>query len=448
MKETSTGRQRREDYYRLKAGYLRFKGALFDRSTGLFAFPFYFDRIRSLLQGRETVGLVYLEVSGLELVERRCGWQDSDRVRVRITEELLALRETDLGGEALIACSAVHGNGFLIFLHRTPDGETVCRSALETLSRNIGEQIANRLAAAPAADWTGLIRLESGFSLLRDLPLARFERQVYYAVEQARGPRVDFEDQEQVQRVADLRRILDNGQVETHFQPIVRLETGSIVGYEALSRGPRNSFFETPATLFCYSEQIGASNQLDGVCRARALAEARGLKPGLKLFLNSLPAAIQERFLLGEGLRRSIRESQLSSDSIVLEITERTAITDFGQFGRGVAQLREQGFQVAIDDVGTGYSTLQAISEVRPEFLKVDMSLIRNIDRNLIKRGLVSSLVEMGEKIRACVIAEGIEDEGEKQALMECGVRYGQGYYFAHPAPFFPTVVRSLPRDS
>ena len=143
-----------------------------------------------------------------------------------------------------------------------------------------------------------------------------------------------------------------------------------------------------------------------------------------------------------------MRKSRLSYDSIVFEITERTAIKDFRAFGRGVDLLRKEGYQVAIDDVGTGYSTLQAISEVQPEFLKIDMSLIRNIDQSLIKRGLVSSLVEMGEKIRACVIAEGIERREEMQALLECGVQYGQGYYFARPAPPFPTVSRSHLRDS
>lgn len=440
--------QRVEDFYRLKAGYLRFKGALFDRSTGLFAFPFYFDRIRALIQDGEAVGLVYLEVSGLDLVEGRCGWQESDRIRVRVAEALLELRETLLGGDALLACSGVHGNGFLVFLHRTPEEGPITPGRMESLARDFREAVRGRLGNDPAPAWSGLVDLESGWSLLRDLPLARFERQVYYAVEQARGTRVGSAGQEQLRRIADLRCILESGNLQTHFQPIVQLRTGRIVGYEALTRGPRDSFFETPSTLFCYSEQIGASTELDGMCRERALVEARGLRPDLKLFLNSLPATIQGLSLRGEGLRRAIRDSSLTSGNIVLEITERNAITDFRDFGREVQQLRREGFQVAIDDVGTGYSTLQAISEVRPEFLKVDMSLIRNIDQNLIKRGLVSSLVEMGEKIRACVIAEGIESREETQALMECGVRYGQGFYFAHPAPLFPTVARTPTRDS
>ena len=136
------------------------------------------------------------------------------------------------------------------------------------------------------------------------------------------------------------------------------------------------------------------------------------------------------------------------ADAHCLEITERTAIDDFPGFRREVDRLRDRGFQVAIDDIGTGYSSLQAVSEVHPDFLKVDMSLIRHIDRSLIKKGLVSALVEMGRKIGSRVIAEGIEREEELQALMECGVQYGQGFYFGEPAPAFVRIARPPGRDA
>jgi len=100
--------------------------------------------------------------------------------------------------------------------------------------------------------------------------------------------------------------------------------------------------------------------------------------------------------------------------------------------------LRRQGFLVAIDDVGTGYSSLQTITEIHPDFIKVDLSLVKNIHRSLLKQELVHSLLQAGSRIGAQVIAEGIETEEERRTLRQCGVRYGQGYFFARPAPPFP----------
>ena len=104
--------------------------------------------------------------------------------------------------------------------------------------------------------------------------------------------------------------------------------------------------------------------------------------------------------------------------------------------------MHDRGFLVAIDDIGTGYSSLQAIMEVQPDFLKIDMSLVKNIHQSLIKQDLVHSLLQVASRTRMRVIAEGIETAEEYQALRTCGVRYGQGFYFARPAPAFPVLGR------
>ncbi len=99
----------------------------------------------------------------------------------------------------------------------------------------------------------------------------------------------------------------------------------------------------------------------------------------------------------------------------------------------------------AIDDVGTGYSSLHSITEIQPDFLKIDISLIKNVHQSLIKQHLVQSLLQVGARIGAQVIAEGIESEEECRTLRALGVRYGQGYYFARPAPPFPALERRGP---
>jgi EAL domain-containing protein (putative c-di-GMP-specific phosphodiesterase class I) len=106
-----------------------------------------------------------------------------------------------------------------------------------------------------------------------------------------------------------------------------------------------------------------------------------------------------------------------------------------------LGELRVLGIRLSIDDVGTGYSSLQTITEVEPDFIKIDLSLIKNIHRSLIKQELVHSLLHVAARIGARVIAEGIETEDEYRTLRRCGVRYGQGFWFARPAPPFPGLT-------
>ena len=131
----------------------------------------------------------------------------------------------------------------------------------------------------------------------------------------------------------------------------------------------------------------------------------------------------------------------LKQERIVLEITERVAIQEWDSFKKTLRQFRGYGFKVAIDDMGAGYSSLQAIAELEPDFLKFDISLVRNIHENLIKIGLLETLVALSSKIHAQVIAEGIESKEEYHALLSLGVQLGQGYYFAAPSTDFPVVA-------
>jgi EAL domain-containing protein (putative c-di-GMP-specific phosphodiesterase class I) len=232
--------------------------------------------------------------------------------------------------------------------------------------------------------------------------------------------------------------------VETHFQPILDLRSGEVFGYEALARGPRGTMFETPRAMFGFSDRMRIAPLLDTVCRRRALHAARGMESGKKLFLNALPATLSDPRFDREPAEELLAEGRIPPARVVLEITERTGVEDFETFGRRIDSLRGQGFQVAIDDVGTGYSSLQTISEVRPEFLKIDLSLVKNIHRSLVKQEIVSTILQIGERIGASVIAEGVETEEEFRAIRGFGVRLVQGFYFGAPAPTFPPVPSRL----
>jgi EAL domain-containing protein (putative c-di-GMP-specific phosphodiesterase class I) len=170
--------------------------------------------------------------------------------------------------------------------------------------------------------------------------------------------------------------------------------------------------------------------ELDCLCRRRALEGVGCIPRGAKLFLNCLPAAIGDPNLRDEGLRATLEKYQLEPENLVIEISERESIENFAIFRELRDTYHELGVQIAVDDAGAGYSSLQAIMEIAPDYMKADIALVRGIDTDPPRREVVNGLRGVAERIGAEVIAEGIETEEELRVMRELGIRLGQGYIF------------------
>jgi len=420
---------------RLRAGLLRLRGALHDRVTGLFSYHLYIHQLNSLADDRR-IGVVAVDFPALAGLEAAYGWEMSDRFLADCATRLAALRGSGLPESTLLALDGVHGDSFVLFVRETCQGEPVTSADMPGLSELVLRDVRAGLLAGLD---NGRPRIEAavGWALVSDAPAARFERRLHQAIREARAMTLRQADGLVDERGAEVRSILAAGRLTTWYQPIVDMEQGTIMGYEALTRGPANTAYERADALFAGCRGEPLLDELDRACRCQAVRSARGLDPRKKLFVNSLPESLGRPGFTGGGFLDALQEAALQPRNLVLEITERTSIEDFEAFGRELSTLRRQGFLVAIDDVGTGYSSLQTITEIHPDFIKVDLSLVKNIHRSLLKQELVRSLLQAGARIGAQVIAEGIENEEEQRSLRRCGVRYGQGYYFARPAPPF-----------
>jgi EAL domain-containing protein (putative c-di-GMP-specific phosphodiesterase class I) len=232
-----------------------------------------------------------------------------------------------------------------------------------------------------------------------------------------------------------VQQIIRKAAVDTVFQPVVDLQSGEVLGYEAFSRGPKNSPLETPRAMFAMSNRIGLSSDLDSICRDAALRASTDVVDPGKIFLNVLADNIDELGGKGSKLLALLHALSLDAADVVLEFSERAADEDPDAFISKLELLKEIGFQVALDDVGTGFASQAILESVRPDYLKLDVSLVRNINDHLIKQELLHSLIRIAERIGAAVIAEGVETEEEVATLLDAGTQYGQGYLFALPAP-------------
>lgn len=232
-----------------------------------------------------------------------------------------------------------------------------------------------------------------------------------------------------------LLRILEAEDIFVLAQPIMNLESGDIFGWELLTRGPADSPFHMPVDLFPFAEQAGALDRLEYLVIHKALREIAHRQIREQVFLNITPVTLAEPKLLGRVLGWLKQYPEVRPDQIVFEITERHAIRDYAQMGDIIRQYREHGFRFAIDDAGAGYSSLQSISELIPDMIKIDRSVIQNIDRQSVKQSLLKALLDFAENINCQVIAEGVETEEEAGVLVSHRVRIGQGFYFSGPEP-------------
>ncbi|NOX97359.1 MAG: EAL domain-containing protein [Nitrospirae bacterium] len=243
------------------------------------------------------------------------------------------------------------------------------------------------------------------------------------------------EAQADEKQVKELRRIIAENDVSCLFQPVVHLPSRSVFGYEALTRGPKGSTLADPAALFTLAEKAELLFELEKVCRKKILLAAKDLSPDQVLFLNLNPRLVGDPRSQEGNLFKS---RQIGVGEMVLEITERTAIKDFETFREALERLKGLGLRVAIDDTGSGYSSLQAVAELKPEFLKLDMSIVRDVYKDKVKQSLVETILHLAGKMESLAIAEGIEQVEEYRTLVKLGVEYGQGYLFARPAEIFP----------
>lgn len=242
---------------------------------------------------------------------------------------------------------------------------------------------------------------------------------------------------------AQLDGIIRGRQLTPWLQPIVNLRDGTIVGYEALVRGPSDSPLHLPVHLFDAAFRSGRLAELELLCLEVHMSCFAHLRLPGRLFLNLNAATLLQTDFPSRFSRRFLHRLGLRPESVVIELTEQLPVEDYDQLRDVLAPYRQMGFALALDDLGTAYAGLRVWSELRPEFIKFDKHFIQRINDDSVKRHFIYSLQTIAEGIGCRTIAEGIETRQECQTVHALDVHLGQGYYFARPSP---TPLRELPR--
>jgi diguanylate cyclase (GGDEF)-like protein len=389
--------------------------------------------VTAILQRDRSISCLLVDLSRLHRVELDLGVAHHTEVYDLAASVLEELRGSVLGPGDLI-CRSGDGDGYLIVLSPRAGAPRV---DLETLSGQVERAVEEALAPMVSELMREQPRITVGSARVLGNSMLRPERLIARLAADATDSARLARGRTALRDKANLQDIILGDGLTSVYQPIVDLGSGDIFGYEALTRGPRGTTLESPATLFAIADEVDLTVELDRACFRGALRSAVNLEPIHRLFVNLLPMSFYDSGFIEIEIGNLLSTAGLTPANIVFEITERLAIENFAAFKRALGAYTAMGFGVAIDDVGTRHSNLETVMSLRPHFIKISDVLVRGIARSTVRREMLRSLSHIAATIDAVVVAEGIEHPEDVAVLRDLGLRYGQGYYMARPGPPF-----------
>jgi EAL domain-containing protein (putative c-di-GMP-specific phosphodiesterase class I) len=388
------------------------------------------------ITARGSLGVLVLDASPLAAIEDRYGTAAYEEVRRRIFRLLEESKGKDYRSGDILCLDRPRGLRFLFLLDRKRRRSVALSVAdLRAARGRLVSSLVDKLSRTAFVYFksTGQAQVEVGHGIAVYNPLVHPERVIERALDEALAQAAHMRQTDDLLVLERLQDILLRERVRTDYQAIFRMQERTIMGFEALSRGPRGSGLESPTDLFGAAEKNRLKIELDRLCRMRALLSSGRIPSSAKIFVNTLPATMGDPQFRGKALIDFLEKAQVAPDRIVIEITEQEVIENHAMFRNTMAYFTDLGMSFAVDDVGAGYSQLDTIAKLRPGYLKIDVGLVRDVHESPVNHSMVEALVDLGHKIGAKVIAEGIQKAEETQVLEALGVDFGQGYHLAKP---------------
>ena len=392
-------------------------------------------RIAAQFREDGALGVVLVDATPLGHIERRYGaeaYRGAQAALAALVGELLA--ERLCVSDLIVDCDSGRAE-LAVLMFRPAEELDFYQGGLEKLASQLSQGIAARGHRVGYPYMRKLPPLYVGTGIALRNPTIREESQVRDALDEAREEAHMRDRAAFRRRRRELVQLLVEGHVTAVFEPIVEVPTRTVFGYEALSRGPEGSELYSPAVLFESAARHDLVFQLDCLCRQRALEGARDLPGKAKLFLNVRPTTIHDPSFKADVLERTLASCKLRPSDVVFEISEQESIDNFAMFREVRDSYGKLGFQIALDDTGSGYSSLEAVMELAPEFIKVDRAFVTRIDEDPARQELLRALQSLSQRLGSRIIGEGLDTLEELETLGRLGIPFGQGWLFGKPHP-------------
>lgn len=408
-------------------------GFYFNAELGLPTIISKFSEVEGILEELHYMACVTVQVSHLSRIEYLYGSTIYTDLLKTISGVLMRIRDEELRREDIFVIDLFDVDTFIIFLSAPRKNHTQLLQHLETIAERVRVHIEKKVFETFYPYLKQNARPSIGYALVLNNPMVHNLRLITQLINNAKKMGEFMAIKQDYHSKFNLQKIIIEQQIDTIFQPIVAVDDLSILGYEALSRGPADTEFRSPLLLFIIAAECGLSFELDRLCRKKALERVRHMQTDKKIFVNTLTMTIHDPEFRGAYLKDLLEDLKLKPENVVFEVSERLAIDNYDIFRVAMKDYKDIGIVQAHDDIGKGYSDLERVMELHPGFMKVDISFVRGVDKSFIKQEIIKSMVNLARGIGSEIIAEGVETREEFEKLRELGATYAQGFLFGKP---------------
>jgi EAL domain-containing protein (putative c-di-GMP-specific phosphodiesterase class I) len=380
------------------------------------------------------VGL--LSVNLIETGDAQSGqdWRAYETLVAHLRDFLATAGKSILRREDKLLEVVVNGNAFVLLIAPPRSGGPMRFADVSRVKERLQDRIRTQLREKPA--WLRQERFGCfvGSAILDGTDPGQIETRVWAALDRALADALHSRDVAGSSRADLVRDLIASGSLHAVYQPIADLEHRAVLGYEALSR-PEMEAFRKPDSMLKAAADSGLLWAAERLCRRRIIEGISGkLGRAQYLFMNVEPESLEDPEFRDAQILQVFERAGLAPERIVLEMTEHSSVNDFSSFRKTIFFFRSLGFKIAIDDMGAGFSGLKSLAEINPEFIKVDLSLVRDIHLSPIKQEMLAMIQQFASNTGSTLISEGVEKLEEARTLRKLAIRFAQGYLFAHPS--------------
>ncbi|MBY0145812.1 EAL domain-containing protein [Neobacillus niacini] len=343
--------------------------------------------------------------------------------------------EQEVSQKEFIALHDYYGEGITLLI--TVDHDRHSISNIDLMMKKITEEVAQKFIKL----YPSLYPIfEEGYMFVEKYEYS-IQDSILIAHRQAIGMAEKREQLKINEMLLALNKIITKKDINLLAQPIFDVATSEIRAWELLTRGPRGTPLEAPLQLFSVARQTGRLYELEMIVLEKMLQQVKASRFHQDIFVNCTPLTLGN-IKFTSDLKKLLRKYRgISPKQITFEVTERDSIEGLKNFTFNINVLRLMGFKIAVDDTGAGYSSLNTITELMPDFIKIDRSVIENIDKNSVKESMLKGLLLVAREAGSLVVAEGIENQEEASVLSRNKVDLAQGNFYAEPAMFFDGIA-------
>jgi EAL domain-containing protein (putative c-di-GMP-specific phosphodiesterase class I) len=376
--------------------------------------------------GHEVAVIVFNVINHKDLIQQM-GHQHHDKLMKSLKKFFQKYIQQEGNNRDVITLHDYYGDGVTLIIKVNQDRHSI--SNIDVLMKKITgevEQSLNKIypAVHPIFEAGYMFVEKDDYSMKESV--FRAHRQAMAMAEK----RVHSEFNEMVYTIG---KIVSEKNISLLAQPIIDVATKKVHALEMLTRGPKGTALESPLHLFSVARQTGQLYKLEMIVLEKIFQQIKETRCRQDIFINCTPITLANISFTRDLKKLLTQYREIHPKQITFEVTERDSIDGLKDFIYNIKVLRLMGFKFAVDDTGAGYANLNSISEIMPDIIKIDRSVIENIDKNSLKESMLKGLLLVAREAGSLVVAEGIENEGEASVLTRNKVDLAQGYFYARP---------------